>query len=59
MTEFCKVRGLERKLVCFMLNGREVFETDTPRSIGLKEGDQIDCFYRFSKHYFIFLSRSS
>ena len=46
MDDFCKMRGLERKLVCFMYNGREVFETDTPMSIGLKEGDNIDCFDR-------------
>ena len=46
MTEFCKARGLERDLVCFMYNGREVFETDTAKSIGLKEGDNIDCFDR-------------
>ena len=46
MTEFCKVRGLKRDLVCFMYNGREVFETDTAKSIGLKEGDNIVCFYR-------------
>ena len=46
MTEFCKARGLERDLVCFMHNGQEVYETDTAKSIGLKEGDHIDCFDR-------------
>ena len=46
MTEFCKARGLKRDLVCFMYNGREVFETDTAKSIGLKEGDNIECFDR-------------
>jgi len=29
-----------------MYNGREVLETDTAKSIGLKEGDNIDCFDR-------------
>ena len=46
MDEFCRIRGLERKLVCFMYNGREIFETDTPKSIGLKHGENIDCFDR-------------
>ena len=41
MTDFCKMRGLERKLVCFLYNGRDLFETDTPKSVGLKEGDKI------------------
>ena len=48
MNDFCQIRGLKRKLVCFIYNGREVFETDTPESIGLKEGDYVDCFDRFS-----------
>ena len=47
IADFCKIRGLEKEKVCFMYNGREVNETDTPESIGLKEGDNIDCFDRF------------
>ena len=31
MTEFCKARGVERDLVCFLYNGQEVFETDTKK----------------------------
>ena len=46
MADFCKIRGLEKEKVCFMYNGREVTVTDTPESIGLKEGDNIDCFDR-------------
>ena len=46
MADFCKMRGLEKEKVCFMYNGQEVIETDTPKSIGLKEGDNIDCFDR-------------
>ena len=46
MFEFCKAKGLERSSVSFMYNGREVFENDSPNSIGLKEGDNIDCFDR-------------
>ena len=46
MADFCKTRGLVKEMVCFMYNGQEVFETDTPNSIDLKEGDNIDCFDR-------------
>ena len=51
MADFCKIRGIKKEMVCFMYYGQEVFETDTPKSIGLKEGDNIDCFDR----WFIFL----
>jgi len=46
MADFCKIRGIKKEMVCFMYYGQEVFETDTPKSIGLKEGDNIDCFDR-------------
>ena len=46
MADFCKISGLEKAKVSFMYNGREVIETDTPESIGLKEGDNTDCFDR-------------
>ena len=46
MADFCETRGLQKEMVCFMYNGEEVFETDTPNSIDLKEGDNIDCFDR-------------
>ena len=54
MEEFCEKSGLDRKTVCFMFKGREVFETDTPKLIGMKHGDNIDVYTRlklFSKHY--------
>lgn len=44
MTDFCKKRGLQRNMVSFMYNDREIFESDTPNSICMKEGDNIDCF---------------
>ena len=47
MADFCKIRGLEKEMVRFIHNGREILETDTPESIGLKEGDNIDCFDRW------------
>ena len=56
MTNFCKSRGIERELVCFMYNGVEILEIDTPKSIGLKAGDDIVVFDRlfiyFSALYF-------
>ena len=42
ITDFCKKRGLDKSLVRFMVNGREIFETDTPDSIGMNDGDEID-----------------
>ena len=44
MDEFCKTRGLQRKLVCFIFNGNIVLETDTPMSVGLKKDDDIDVY---------------
>ena len=46
MHDFSMTRGLDRKLVCFIYNGQEIFETDTPKSIGLKEGDNTYVFDR-------------
>ena len=46
MDDFCKIRGLDKEKVCFMYNGQGVNETDTPKSIGLKEGDNIYCYDR-------------
>ena len=43
MTDFCKKRGLQRNMVSFMYNGREIFESDTPSSLHMKEGETIDC----------------
>ena len=46
MADFCKIWGHEKEMV-FMYKGQEILETDTPNSIGLKEGDTIDCFDRW------------
>ena len=56
MNAFCKIRGLERESVCFMHNGREVVVTDTPNSIGLKEGDNIDVYDRYIQIYYFVLN---
>ena len=42
INDVCKKSGIHRDRLCFMYKGREVFESDTPNSIGLKEGDIID-----------------
>ena len=46
MEEYCKNSDVERKQVCFMFKGREVFESDTPELIGMKHGDNIDAYDR-------------
>ena len=57
MEEFCEKSGLDRKTVCFMFKGREVFETDTPKLIGMKHGDNIDVYDRLNLFsiYYIFV----
>ena len=46
MEEYCEKLGLEMNQVRFMFKGREVFEHQTPKSIGMKEGDNIDGYER-------------
>ena len=40
--DYCKIKNIKRELVSFHFGGREILDTDTPKSIGLKEGDKID-----------------
>ena len=46
MEEFCEKSGYELKTVRFEFKGREVFESDTPKLIGMKHGDNIDVYTR-------------
>ena len=46
MEEYCEKSGRERNTVRFMFKGREVFESDTPELIGMKQGDNIDAYGR-------------
>ena len=39
---YCRVKNLKRDNMSFQFKGREILDTDTPNSIGLKEGDKID-----------------
>ena len=41
INDYCKKRGLDKSLVRFMVNSREVYETDTPESIRMNNGDKI------------------
>ena len=58
MDEHCEKSDYESKNLRFMFEGREVFEIDTPKSIGMKNGDHLDIlrfvtsscrFYRLEK----------
>ena len=44
MDEYCKISGEDRSSIFFMYKGREVLETDTPKSINFVEGDTIEVY---------------
>ena len=44
MDEYCKATGEDRNSIYFMYKGREVLETDTPKTIGFLEGDTIEVY---------------
>ena len=44
MDEYCKATGEDRNSIYFEYKGREVYETDTPKSIGFVEGDTIEVY---------------
>ena len=46
--EYCKMSGYERKSVRFVFKGRELLQTDTPKSIGMKHEDNIDVYERLN-----------
>jgi len=41
-TSYCKIKNLKKEMLIFQFQGREILDTDTPNSIGLKEGNKID-----------------
>ena len=41
MSAYCEIKNFRRDAVSFYFNGREILDTDTPLSIGLKESDKI------------------
>ena len=62
MDEFCEKSGYKRNTVCFEFKGREVFESDTPKSIGVKHGDIIDVYERlnlFSEYFILIYIKNS
>ena len=44
MDAYCKATGEDRNSMYFMYKGREVLETDTPKTIGFVEGDTIEVY---------------
>ena len=44
MDDYCKATGEDRKSIYFVYKGREVYETDTPKSIGFVAGDIIEVY---------------
>ena len=53
MTKFLKVEDLNEILYVFCLMS-SAYETDTPKSLGQKEGDTIECFDRYSNHIMLY-----
>ena len=44
MDEYRKISSEDRSSIFFMYKGREVLETDTPKTIGFVEGDTIEVY---------------
>jgi small ubiquitin-related modifier len=42
---YCKEVNVEKANIRFLFEGRRLGDQDTPQSVGLEDGDQIDCFY--------------
>jgi len=40
---YAKRRGVERTVLRFMLDGKRVLDADTPVTLELEDGDQVDC----------------
>ena len=38
------MKNIERNMACFSYNGTFILDTDTPESIGLKEGGLVDAW---------------
>ena len=44
--DYCKTKGVEREKFSFVINEKEFFEHDTPRSFGMNNGDEFDVVKR-------------
>ena len=51
MSAYCEIKNFGRDAVSFYFNGREILDTDTPLSIGLKESDKIFVCDRLLENY--------
>jgi len=46
LKNYARIQQLDYSSICFLINGRPISEIDTPRSLGLKDHDLIDCVPR-------------
>ena len=44
------MKNIEKDQFCLSYGGREILDTDTPKSLGLTDGEIIDVNYRF-RHF--------
>lgn len=42
---YCKKLNIEKANIRFLFDGNRLGDQDTPQSVGLEDGDQIDCFH--------------
>ena len=45
---YCRTKNIEKDHVFFSYGGRPIRDTDTPKSLGLKDGDVIQLKYRLT-----------
>ena len=48
LTEYCRMKNIEKDQFCLSYGGRQILDTDTPKSLGLTDGEIIDVHYRCS-----------
>ena len=44
--DFCETKGIEREKFAFVFYKKEFFEHDTPKSLGIKNGDEFKAIKR-------------
>ena len=45
---YCRTKNIDKDLVYFSYGGRPIRDTDTPKSLGLRNGDAIELKYRLT-----------
>ena len=46
LTEYCRMKSFQKDEICMSYGGRLILDTDTPESLGLKEGDKVEVFHK-------------